>query len=375
MYRFLTNNYAELVARCTEKVSRRPQRAATPAQLANGIPLFLSQLIGTLEAEEAGRTAESLRLSGASGGSAPRASVIGASAAVHGKELLELGYTVDQVVHDYGDICQAITDLAVEREEPFSVHEFRTLNRCLDNAIADAVAEFSARREAMVAIQQSADENRRRAVLVHELRNHLQTATMACLALEHGALSIGGATGALLKRNLDAMASLLRTSLDQVRTARASEGSAAFPLDSFIADAANAASLDAARRGCQLTVPSVDRLLAIAGDRDRLLAAVGNLLQNALKFTHPRTEVTLHAYAAGDHVSIDIGDHCGGLPNGSPEAMFRPFTQSGQDRSGLGLGLSIARQSVEDNGGSLSVTDVPGKGCVFTMSLPRQVAA
>jgi hypothetical protein len=71
MYRFLSDNYAELIARCKAKVSRRPKRAATPEQLANGIPLFLNQLIDTLEAEDEGRMAESLRLSGASGGGQP----------------------------------------------------------------------------------------------------------------------------------------------------------------------------------------------------------------------------------------------------------------------------------------------------------------
>lgn len=375
LHGFLADNFAELVERCSEKVSRRAKRAATPQQLANGIPLFLSQLIGTLEAEEGGHTAESLRISGASGGSAVRGSVIGASAAVHAKALFELGYSVDQVVHDYGDICQAITDLAVEREAPFSVNEFRTLNRCLDNAIADAVIEFGARREAIVAIQQTAHENERRGILAHELRNYLQTATMACLALEQGALPIGGATGGLLKRSLDSMGRLLLGTLAEVRTAHATGSFAAFPLASFIADAANAASLDAASRGCRLTVADVDRFLAVAGDRERLLAALGNLLQNALKFTRPRTEVTLHAYAVGDRVAIDVSDHCGGLPGGSPERMFSPFTQRSEDRSGLGLGLSIARQIVEAHGGQLSVTDVPAKGCVFTMSLPRQLAA
>lgn len=371
MYRFLIYNYAELVARCAEKVSRRPRRAATPAQLVKGVPLFLSQLIDTLEAEEEGSTDESLRISGASGGSAPRTSEIGAGAAAHGRALLELGYSVDQVVHDYGDICQAITDLAVEREAPFSVNEFRTLNRCLDNAIANAVTEFGTRREAMLETRRSAHENERRGMLVHELRNHLQAATLACRALERGSLPVGGATGALLKRSLDSMARLLCASVEQVRTARQADAGAAFPLAAFIADAASAASLDAASRGCQLRVPTVDRLLAISGDRDRLLAALGNLLQNAFKFTRPGTEVALHAYAVGDRVSIDVADQCGGLPAGIPERMFSPFTQRSQDRSGLGLGLSIARQSVEADGGSLSVTDLPGKGCVFTMSLPR----
>jgi len=373
MFRFLSENRSELIARCKVKVSQRPKRAATPEQLVNGIPLFLSQLIRTLAAEDDGQMAESLHISGASGGDATNVSVIGASAIAHGKELLELGYSVDQVVHDYGDICQAITDLAVERDAPFSVDEFRTLNRCLDNAIANAVSEFSARRDLTVAVKHSADENERRGVLVHELGNHVHAATMAYHALESGRLAIGGSTGDLLKRSLVSLSRLLSDSEAEVRvTAHAAGAGAAFSLALFIADAASVAALDAAKRGCQLTVPSVDRLLAIAGDRDRLLEALVNLLQNALKFTHPHTKVTLHAYAVNDRVSIDVSDNCGGLPRGSTEKMFLPFIQRSEDRSGLGLGLSVARQSVEANGGSLSVRDVPRIGCVFTMSLPRR---
>ena len=238
MYRFLSNNYAELIARCKAKVSQRPRRAATPEQLANGIPLFLSQLINTLEAEDEGRMAESLRLSGASGGGdSTKLSVMGASATAHGKELLELGYSVDQVVHDYGDICQAITDLAVERDAPFSVNEFRTLNRCLDNAIADAVTEFSARRDTTIGLKQSADENQRRGVLVHELRNHLQTATLAFRALETGRVATGGFTAELLKRSLASMARLLGSSLAEVRVMAHSSGDdASFSLAGFIAE-------------------------------------------------------------------------------------------------------------------------------------------
>jgi signal transduction histidine kinase len=376
MYRFLSDNYAELVARCKEKVSQRPKRAATPEQIANGIPLFLTQLISTLEAEGEGRMAESLRISGASGGDASGTSVMGASATAHGRRLLELGYTVDQVVHDYGDICQAITDLAVERRAPFSVPEFRTLNRCLDNAIADAVTEFSAGRDAALALRQLGAENERRGVLVHELRNEIHAATMACQALKSGKLAIGGSTGDLLRRSLDSAGRLLDSSLAEVRaTAHAADDNPEFSLAAFIADAAGAASLDAERRACQLSVPTVDPFLAVVGDRDHLLAALANLLQNALKFTHPRSQVTLHGYAVGDRVLIDVSDHCGGLPSGSAETMFSPFKQCGDDRSGLGLGLSIARQSVEADGGSLSVRDVPGTGCVFTMSLPRRLPA
>ena len=374
MHKFLSNNRDELIARCKAKVAQRPKRAASVRQLANGVPLFLEQLTRTLEAEEQGNVAEGVRISGPAGGDTASLSEIGVSAAAHGKQLLRLGYTFDQVVHDYGDLCQAITDLAVERDAPFSVDEFRTLNRCLDNAIADAVSEFAAQRDATVARQQSSDENARLGILAHELRNFLMTATMAFTALESGKVPIGGSTGALLKRSLLALSGLIANSLDEVRAQAGASGQApAFSLAEFVADAKSIASLDATARGCTLTVPEIDSSLEIAGNRDHLMAALNNLLQNAFKFTHPHSEVTLHAQGAGDYVSIDIKDNCGGLPAGLAEKIFEPFTQGSVDRSGVGLGLSIARRTVESNNGNLTVLDLPGKGCVFTVSLPRHL--
>ena len=373
MHAFLSNNRDELIARCKAKVAQRPRRAATAEQLANGVPMFLEQLTRTLEAEVQGDAGKSLRISGASGGDAALMSEIGVSAAAHGKRLLELGFTVDQVVHDYGDLCQAITDLAVERDAPFSVDEFRTLNRCLDNAIADAVTEFSVQRDATVARRQSAEEHERLGVLVHELRNHLHTAVLAFRALESGTLPIGGSTGGVLKRSLASLSALLSQALTEVRLAVGTPTQTeAFSLAMFVADARNAASLYADASGCAFAVPEVDPLVGVTGDRELLLAALVNLLQNAFKFTHPHTEITLSAYADGDRVLIDVKDNCGGLPAGALEMMFRPFTQSGNNRNGLGLGLSIAKRSVEASGGVLKARDVPGTGCVFTMDLPRQ---
>lgn len=372
MHGFLTNNRDDLIARCTAKVAKRPKRAATASQLANGVPMFLEQLTRTLKAEEAGDISEGTRISGPAGGDAAALSQIGVSATAHGQELMELGYTVDQVVHDYGDLCQSITDLAVERDAPFSVEQFRTLNRCLDNAIADAVTEFSAHREISITQEQTDRENERIGVLVHELRNSLQTMTMAFGVLESGAVSAGGAIGALMKRSLNAMAVVLDRAFEEVRSkAGTTDHAHAFPLAAFIADAKSIASLGASARGCVLVVPPVDAGIAIVGNRDHLLAALVNLLQNAFKFTHPHTEVSLKAYADGDHVSIEVQDSCGGLPPGFAEKMFKPFMQGSFDRSGLGLGLAIARRTVEADGGALTVRDMPGTGCVFTVTLPR----
>ncbi len=372
MHGFLLHNRDELIARCKAKVAERPRRAATTEQLANGVPLFLTQLTRTLQAEDEGEDAQSVLISGPSGGDVTRLSEMGVTATAHGKQLLQLGYSVDQVVHDYGDLCQAITDLAVERDAPFSVDQFRTLNRCLDNAIADAVTEFVIQHDANAAVQHSADVTQALGVLAHELRNSLQTATMAFTALESGKLSIAGSTGALLKRSLVTLSALVTRSLVEVRAAAGEpQKHELFALSSFVAEARDTASLDASSRECDFVVMPVDSKAALKGDRDRLLSALTNLLQNAFKFTHRHSEVVLNAYVVGDKVLIEVKDHCGGLPPGAIDTIFTPFTQRSTDRSGLGLGLSIARRNVEADGGTLTVQDKPGMGCVFTMSLPR----
>lgn len=368
---FLLNNRDELIRRCRDKVALRPSRGATLEQLSHGVPMFLDQLTRTLEAEDEGDAVGGFQISGASGGEGSALSEMGVSATVHGGELLALGYTVDQVVHDYGDLCQAITDLAVERDAPFSVDHFRTLNRCLDNAIAGAVTEFAAQRDIDVARKQAEEENERLGFIAHELRNHLQVAKLAFAALESGRLPVGGSTGAVLKRSLGSMEGLINHSLAAVREAAlAPLHPRIFSLAVFLADAGRVAELYAADTGCALSIAQVDPQIAVEGNRELLLAALGNLLQNAFKFTRSGSEVTLHAHTSADWISIDVEDCCGGLPEGSVDTIFKPFQQGFDDKRGLGLGLSIARRSVEADHGRLTVQDLPGKGCVFTISLP-----
>jgi signal transduction histidine kinase len=370
MHRFLINNRDELISRCKTKVAQRPRRAATEQQLANGVPLFLDQLTRTLAAEQADEAEEGIRISGGPGGDSLALSELGLGAAAHGRELLKLGYSVDQVVHDYGDVCQAITDLAFERDAPFAIGEFRTLNRCLDNAIADAVTEFSLQRDTQIARQQDADAHERLGFMVHELRNSLGTAILAVRALELGNMTVSGATGAVLKRSLSSLGNLISRSLAEVRSS-APEQRHAFSVASLITDAENAAQLDASAAGCAFEVAPVDPLLGVDANRELLLAALTNLLQNAFKFTRSHTKVMLTARGAGEDVVIEVEDHCGGLSPESVAKMFIPFNQGSNDKSGLGLGLCIARQSVEADSGTLTVRDVPGTGCVFSIRLPR----
>jgi signal transduction histidine kinase len=372
MHTFLTANRAELIARCRAKVAQRALHGSSERELENGISIFLDQLIKTLVMEQAEAPMLSRKVSGIAGGGRHAHSEMSDSATRHGKELQAHGFTVEEVVYDYGDLCQSISDLACETGAEIETGEFRTLNRCLDNVIASAVTEFGYQRDVGIADKQAVALNERLGFFAHELRNKLCTATLALSIIKQGNVGLNGATGGVLDRALVGMANLIDRSLAEVRMAAGLEVQHhLFSLADFIAEIKLSATLEAEVKQCLFTVSDVAPLLAVDVDRDLLLAATGNLLQNAFKFTHPHSEVTLNAYALADRILIDVQDHCGGLPPGLADEMFKPFTQGAGDRSGLGLGLSISRHSVEANNGILSVRDLPGSGCVFTIDLPR----
>jgi signal transduction histidine kinase len=371
LHEFLTTHREALIESCREKVLERASPAFHPNGIDHGVPFFLDQLIETLAIEQGAAPLESRRVSGPAGGEGD--SEVGDTAAQHGAELMRRGYTVEHVVHDYGDLCQSITDLAFALDAPVAVDEFRTLNRCLDNAIALAVSAFNHQRDFAMAGRYERELNEKIGFLAHELRNYLYTASLALYAITDGNLGIGGATGTVLNRALVGMRGLIdRTLADVLMTARLTLSQERFSLADFIAEMKSSAALEARLKGCQFTVEEVDRGLAMEGDRDLLLAALGNLLQNAFKFTRPGTEVVLRAYAKGRRILIEVEDHGEGLREEDAERLFLPFQQAGEDQTGLGLGLAIARRSVDAHGGILRVRTKPESGCIFTIDLPRQ---
>jgi len=123
--------------------------------------------------------------------------------------------------------------------------------------------------------------------------------------------------------------------------------------------------------GYTLEVSSVDDRLELDTDRLIVAAAVTNLLRNAFKFSRAGSTISLRAREVPNAMlRIEIEDECGGLPPGKGEDLFLPYVQKGADRSGMGLGLAISRDGIRAGGGELTVRDLPGKGCVFTVELP-----
>jgi signal transduction histidine kinase len=162
--------------------------------------------------------------------------------------------------------------------------------------------------------------------------------------------------------------------MSEVRLASGTHQKERLRVAQFIEEMEIDASIDATNRGLRFSAERVDDHLMVDVDRQLFASAISNLLQNALKFTRPSSHVWLRTRSVGDRVSIEVEDECGGLLPGTAEAIFRPFEQRGSDRAGLGLGLVISRQAIEADGGKISLRDIPGKGCVFTVEMPLAIS-
>jgi len=357
LYEFVTTYREEIINKTRAKIAARPSPAASATELENGVPLFLTQLSETLLGEATASPVAS--------------TAIGSTAALHGRELLALGFNVSQVVHDYGDICQAVTELALERHIPISTNEFHTLNRCLDTAIAEAVTEHAR----LTAESRSTGEIERLGQVTHEVRDILNTAILAFHTLKRGTVAINGSTGAVLGRSLMSLRDFIDSTLSETRMAGNLMGSERLTVASFLDDLAVAAGMHAEYHGLQLTIDAVDPTLAVDADPQLLGSAVMNLLNNAFKFTPAGGHALLRASQNGRRVLIEVEDECGGFPQTS-EDPFQPFAdRRGNDRAGLGLGLSIARKAVRAQGGDIHIRNIPDKGCVFVIDLPLAVQA
>lgn len=345
MHDFITAQRTEIIVRCRARISDRPAPRATDTELEHGVPLFLDQLIASLRLAPEGINA------------------IRATATKHGSELLRQGFTVAQVVHDYGGIGQTIRELAAETTTAFAPDEFQTLDTCLDEAIACAVTEYGRLREH--------EGTERLGRLAHELRNHLNSGLLSFEMLKSGTVGIDSSTGSVLARSLMGLRNLIDRELAEVRLGNGVYQREQIAVCDLLEDVEVPAAMEANARNLELSVTRVAKDVMIHADRAILEAVIANLLQNAFKFTRRESHIVLRTTATADRVLFEVEDQCGGLPPGKTEDLFRPFEQRSPDRRGLGLGLEICVRGVRVNDGLLRVTDHPGTGCVFTIDLPR----
>jgi signal transduction histidine kinase len=348
LHKLLTENRAEIIARSKAKAAARAGLSPAARAFELGIPMFVDHLIGRLQSRVSNEQV-------ARGG------------ALIGREFLKTGLAVDLLVHTYGDVCQSVTEFAIEHALPINPPEYKLLNQCLDDAIAEAVAEYARGREGTI----SAQGTERMGFFGHELRNLLGTAMLAFEVLQTGRVGMSGSTGDMLGRSLRGLRVLIDRALTEVRIAAQVQNPERVPLDEFIDEVSGTSSVELKVRDLRLVVAHSEPGLVVCADRQLLFSAVSNLMQNAAKFTRPHSTVSLTVQTQGERVLIDVADECGGLPPGKADELFRSFEQRGADRTGLGLGLSIVKQAVEMSGGTVKVRNHPGHGCAFIIDLPK----
>jgi CheY-like chemotaxis protein len=131
--------------------------------------------------------------------------------------------------------------------------------------------------------------------------------------------------------------------------------------------------LDAHGHHITLQLPPPGTLLVL-GDGTRLVQAIGNLLNNAAKFTDDGGHIALSGTVVGDQVVVSVRDDGIGIPAELLPHVFDLFTQSASTleraEGGLGIGLALARSLVTMHGGSIEVASAPGHGSTFTVRLP-----
>jgi signal transduction histidine kinase len=361
---FIIANRDKIIDRTRQRVRERTAPKSIDAGLEHGVPILLTQIV---EALARSGLAPTLRLVGTIAGTTE----ITDTAALYGQELLRDGLSVAQVVNGYGDVCQVVTELAGDADVVISAQEFHAFNKCLDQAIAGAVTAYGDQRERDLAYEGT----ERLGVLAHEMRNLLNTMKLSLAIIREGKVGIGGSTGAMLARSVSGLSSLVDRSVAVVRLETGIAKLQSISVVDFMEEMQVSGALHAEGYGLHFTMHPVDRDLRIDGDWQLLASAVSNLLQNAFKFSKAHGHVSLTTRSNADRILIDVRDECGGLPPGKAENLFRPFTQGSADRSGLGLGLSIALSAAHANAGDIHVRDIPGTGCVFTIDLPRRPAA
>ena len=347
---FLKQNRDALLAKGEEKVCESLPTVAslTTEQLRDSLGLLLDEI---LESLEPGRG----RLSDRESSPIARG---------HGAQRQVLNTAIADLVREYYLFLESAAELASDERTSLGPAGLLAFTKALFSATADAVAEYVRRQEQ----QQRQADFEYFAFVAHELRNPLSSTKLAWELLVRKR-EIDPRRVEVINRGLGRLAELIDNSITRSRIGTGVEvRREPVAVDELVSEAQDDSTIDAETKNIRVVAAASGHV--VAADHRLLRSALTNLLRNAIKFTREGGQVAVRSRLAEGRVLIDVEDECGGLPPDRAEWLFAAFEQAGRDRSGFGLGLAISKQAIEAHGGTLSVKDVPGKGCVFTIDLP-----
>jgi signal transduction histidine kinase len=321
------------------------------AELVDDVPFFIDEVVAFLRQRAAPAAVDKA----------------GQVAVSHGSQRFHAGFSLGAVIREYGVLRECILDLLRHRALPLDLDELQAVLNLLSVAIAHAAEEFERQRDRVI-------ENQNQeyfGFIAHELRNPLASALLAAQVLQRRLGTEHDVLMHRLVRNLSSLRHEIDNSLIRVRMRELGQSRppelTEVSLRKMVDTALEELRGDAEEKEIPVRVEGDATLRA---DPRLLMSAIANLLRNAVKYTHPGGTVNVRIRATADAATLDVEDECGGLPPGKVEELFTPFVQRGADRSGFGLGLAITKDAIEAHHGSVQVSNLPGKGCIFMMSIP-----
>ena len=360
-YDFLTKERDTILLAAKQKAAEAKWARMSSDSVEEGWSVFYDELTGHLKTEEQGN------VDGEDFSSLT-------TSEQKGKEYLKLGYAISEVVQSFSIIYQAITESAVKLAYEITPDDFTKLNSSFDSAVADVITEFGKVQTEARGVEDEAQDQReaeRLGFLAHELRNSLQSATVTLELIEGGIIDVKSKTGRVLHSSLESMTELIDRALAEVRLSiepkihlRKTQ------LFDILSEVGATAGFQARSRKLNLRIQTGSGIEVLV-DRHLFISALSNLIQNALKFTKSSGTIQVRARQEGDRILIEVEDECGGLPDGKVEELFEPGDQKSKDRTGSGLGLTISKQAIDRNNGVIRVKNLPGKGCIFIIDLPK----
>jgi signal transduction histidine kinase len=350
----LSARRVEILERWTQRISREHvDRELSRGELWDDLPDFFDEVLAAL------RTVEASSSDAAASNGSP-------ASVAHGAQRLRVGFDLAEVIREYEILTECILDEVETIAGTVSIHAFRRVQALLNAGRAQAVSAYIDRRDA----EMTHAHSQHVAFIAHELRSPLMSAFLGVAVLRKNERPEDQWALGMLTRNLTA----LRELIDQVLTAdrlaaqiqvRRESLDLRALLEQVVADT----QLAAEQCHVEVAMHAPDAL-AFSGDQRLLHSAIGNLLGNAIKFSHEGGEVTVRAWRHDVGITVEVEDSCGGLPVGNAAELFEPFVQRGDNRTGFGLGLAIVKQALEAHSGKVSLRNLPGKGCVFSLDLP-----
>lgn len=251
--------------------------------------------------------------------------------------------------------------------------------------IRDQISSLQKAERSLRAADQRKDEFL--ATLAHELRNPLAPIRTGLQLM--GRLPAGSPEQEPLRAMMDRqMTQLLRLIDDLLEVSRITTGKLVLQRERMDLRRAAETALEASaplvsRGGHHLTVTLPDEPVWVDGDLTRLAQSLGNIVNNAAKYTPDGGRIAVTLTPVGDEAVLAVQDSGDGLPPGMIERVFDMFAQVGRlpqrlEGGGLGIGLALVRSLVALHGGRVSAASPgPGQGSTFTIRLPlaRQAPA